>query len=237
MPRVTVAYTVVANGRRTAEFALRFVQSYVQFPAGYDHKLIAICNGGPPHSFIGEALTLCGAALWPRKNDPGQDLSGYIELARKFGCEMLVCCGESIFLHRAGWLTHLVDAWNRYGPGMYGFFASNLGGPHLNTTAFAVDTRILAAWNGPLLDRKDRYNFEHGPYPFWRHVQDLGQPVKLVTFDGYYGPGEWRATRNAFWQGDQSNLLAWCTHTERYRNANDATKRRWQNNADRGLPG
>ncbi len=69
----------------------------------------------------------------------------------------------------------------------------------------------------------------------WKRVQHLGLPVRLITWDGDYGPGEWRAPANIMWKGTQENCLFFCIHTERYLKANDETRRRWQRHANVGL--
>jgi hypothetical protein len=169
-----------------------------------------------------------------RKNDPGWDLSAYFDVARNFECDILVCLGESCFFHREGWLKRIVQEWMNGPWGMFGFYASNLVTPHLNTTAFAIDPSLLKSQPIPKT-REERLAFEHGKYPFWRRVANLGRRVRLVTFDGAYHPDEWRAAPNGLWKGTQSSVLVFSNHTERYFNATPEVKRRWERHADVGM--
>lgn len=231
--RVIIAYIAVSQGPRTGEFCARFVGSWQRYPPQYPCELIVCANGGPLPYDVGRLFDPLGAKMYPRTNDPGWDISAFCDVARNFDCDMLVCFGESIFFHRAGWLERIVESWTKHGPGMYGLFSSNNTTQHLNTSGFAVDPKLLKAW--PVVRTKpDRYKFEHHPtQSFWRHVQRLGKPVKLVTWDGEWGPSEWRAPANIMWKRDQSNCLVFCAHTERYAEARDETKRLWEINADR----
>lgn len=232
--KILLAYTTVTGGPRTREFLIRFRNSLFDHPPGVEFEIILVCNGGPLP--VEEALWIPkNWGCYCRKN-VGADIGGYIDVARNFDCEMLVCLGESVYAHRRGWLKMLANTWAEFGPGMYGVFSSNLITPHLNTTAFACDPKLLAGWPEIVKTKEQRYAFEHGERnSFWRRVAGLGRPVKLVTFSGIYGSTEWRAPANIMWKGDQSNCLLWCIHTDRYQNARAEIKRRWEGNADRGL--
>lgn len=239
--RIVVAYTTVVGGPVTANLAARFVVSWTLYPgfilseAQGPHSLqvVIVCNGGALDSETASLFLGLDPQFFVRENDPSWDIGGYMDVARNFPCDLLVCCGESVFFHRAGWLSRLVEVAHEDGPGMYGVFSSNLLRPHLNTTMFAVLPRLLLGAPRPL-SREDRHNFEHGPNAFWVGVTTRGFPVRLVTWDGDYGPEDWRKPANIMWKGDQSNCLAFCVHTERYADASEETKRLWGRNADRG---
>lgn len=145
---------------------------------------------------------------------------------------MLVCLGESVHFHRAGWLARMVDVWRRLGSGMYGFWSSNLVRPHLNTTGFVVDPVLLRLYRNKVVTKTDRYQFEHGRYAFWKRVRLMGKPVRLVTWDGDWPPERWRQPANILWRGDQSNCLAYCSHTDNYLAAPLETRRVWQRHID-----
>lgn len=173
--------------------------------------------------------------FFPRQNDEGWDIHGYQDTASKFQCEMLVCLGESCYFNRPNWLVPIVEAWKRYGPGMYGFIASFLVRPHLNTTCFAVAPQFLLGWP-TVTNHPNRYSFEHGQYAFWNQMQKFRKPTKLVTWDGVYDPPQWRYPKNILWRGDQSNCLIRCNHMDRYDAAEPTTKNQWSYAADHGGP-
>jgi hypothetical protein len=169
--------------------------------------------------------------MFPRVNDEGKDLTGYIDAARgpAKDYDMLVCLGESIHFHREGWLKRLVETWTTIGPGLYGPFASNLVRPHMNTTAFCTSPKLLQRCP---ISGKARYSFEHGQNSFWHWVAGHGMPVRLVTWDGSWPPQLWRMPQNILWRGDQSNCLMFCNHVERWRDASPDTKVKWSRGAD-----
>ena len=167
----------------------------------------------------------------PRENDEGWDISAIQAVARKVKCDMLVCLGESCYFWKPDWLKPMVEAWKRYGAGMYGFFSSFLVRPHMNTTGFCCDPRFLLGYP-QVTDHVGRYSFEHGLNSFWKRMQMFGKPAKLVTADGVYDPPQWRSAPNIMWRGDQSNCLIRCNHLDRWDAADEETKKNWSAGAD-----
>lgn len=228
--RIVVAYITVTGGHRTDIYSARFASSYAAFPPGVEHESLIVCNGGPPSRQIGVILAgLPKVAFWPRGN-AGWDIGAYIHAS--FGpakdADMLVCLGESVYFHREGWLKRLVDAWEAYGEGMFGIFASNVVRSHMNTTAFATSPNLLREYPCIVDTGRDRYDFEHGRFSFWRLLAMKGKPTLLVTWDGVWRPHEWRRPQNILWRGDQSNCLMWCNHVDAFRESKPQVKAYWQ---------
>lgn len=224
--KILVAYIAVSQGALTANYASRFVGSYLVCPPGIEHSTIVACNGGPLPRDIALMFEPLEASFLPRINDPGWDISAYQDIAKRIPCDLLVCLGESVYFHNPGWLKRIADAWNMNGPGMYGFFSSNIVRGHLNTTAFACDPSLLLQYPTPR-NHAERYEFEHGSHSFWRSVQSWNRPVNLVTFDGVWSPLVWRVPRDILWKGTQTNCLAFCSHTDHYFAADPETQKRW----------
>lgn len=232
--RIALVYTTVTNGPRTDIYAARFAASYQQFPPGAEHETLIVCNGGPPAHSMGAIFALLpNCQFFPRSNE-GWDIGGYLEAARgpAHDCDLMLCLGETVFFHRAGWLAKLVAAWEAYGPGMYGFFCSNVVRAHIQTTAFAVAPQHLRDYPAKVVNRSDRYEFEHGRGSLWRFLATRAVPTMLVTWDGVWAPNQWRQPPNILWRGDQSNCLMWCNHNERFSEASPRTKAIWQRWAD-----
>lgn len=233
--KIVVCYICVTNGSVTDDFASRFVSTYHEYPPGAEHDTIVISNGGPLSTSLSVLFSGMNARMYPRANDGGWDISAYIE-SSKGPCanyDMMLCCGESIYFHREGWLRRMSDAWNKIGPGMYGSLSSNLVRSHLNTTGFCCPPKILAQYPEPVTDRASRYSFEHGANAFWRRVANRGMPVRLVTWDGEYEPRSWRCPPNIMWRGNQTNCLMWCQHTDRYVKMDLKTRQLWAKHADK----
>jgi len=230
--RVVVAYVAVTNGTNIESYARRFSDSYQANPAGYPHRLIVICNGGilhPRRKAFFDAIP--GCEFVPRENDAGWDISAYQHVAAKIPCDFLVCLGESIHFPRKDWLGRLMSARIEHGPGIYGMFSSHMVRAHLNTTGFGCDPSLLNRYP-PVLNHEQRYAFEHGPNCFWIRLFRAGLTTMLVTWDGEWEPGKWRLPDNILHRGDQSNLLAWCNHSERWAIGNPSTRHLWSTQSD-----
>lgn len=233
--KIIVCYICVTHGPVTEDFAARFVTTYHEYPPGIEHDTLIIANGGPLPTHLTVLFSGMNAISFPRKNDGGWDISAYIEASKGPCCgyDMMLCCGESIYFHRTGWLKRLSSAWMQNGPGMYGSLSSNLVRSHLNTTGFCCHPSFLSGYPMLVHDKSSRYAFEHGEQSFWRRLYRKGIPVRLVTWDGEYSPQSWRSPPNILWRGNQTNCLMWCQHTDRYRDSDDKTKIRWSRGADR----
>ena len=232
--KIVVLYVCVTQGGITRDLAARFVGTYQAFPPEAEHSLLVVCNGGPPATDIGLVFLGLDPQFYPRENDASWDIGAYQAGARgpAADADILVCLGESVYFHRAGWLRRVVEAWTKYGAGMYGFFSSNLVRPHMNTTGFATSPVLLRDYPKSITTHHDRYEFEHGERAFWRYVHGRGMPTKLLTWDGEWDPFLWRYPANILWRGDQSNCLVLCNHTERYDLAPPDTRRVWARGAD-----
>lgn len=228
-----VVYIAVANGPETTDYCSRFGSTWTAFPPGIDCEIVVACNGGPISKVQAEAFWPLKPLFFPRPNDNGYDITAYQDAALKFDCDAMCCCGQSVYFHRSGWLKRYDEAWQKFGPGMYGTFSSNLVRQHLNTTGFCIAPDWLNAWPRPQ-NRKDRYDFEHGTSSISRLVKAQGKPVKLVTWSGIYDSQHWRTPENIMWRGNQSNCLMWCSHTERWFDADSETQTRWSKGADFG---
>ena len=228
---VIVAYIAVQSNPLFVHYVTQFVSTYRQFGGGANHRLIVCCNGtrlAPPMKALFDGIV---CEFLDRPHDEGWDVSAYQEVARRNECDLLVCFGESVRFHRAGWLGRLVDSASEYGEGMYGCLSSHAVSAHLNTTAFAVTPRFLR--NYPeVKNHQQRYNFEHGPTAMWRQIRASGKEARLVTWDGCWAPGEWRTPENILWRGDQSNCLVACNHSDRWSGKDEVTRQRWAERAD-----
>jgi hypothetical protein len=214
---IVVAYISVTNGGNTESYTPRFTRSYQEFPPGIDHELVVVANGGPLRPHIKAHWNGIDCRFMERVNDGGQDISGYQDVASHTDKKLIVCFGESIYFHRAGWLARIAEAWKEWGPGFYGFFSSHYVRAHLNTTAFACDPLFLRKY--PFVKtHAERYAFEHGKHALWRRVVAANLPAALVTWDGVWEPGRWREPDNIMMRGDQSGCLFFCNHTDRWEN-------------------
>lgn len=210
------------------------MSTWNQFPPEQDTDVIVICNGGVVSTEEALLFSSLKARFFPRSNF-GFDIGGYIECSKSILAQydMVLYCGESVYFWKPGWLKKLVEAATRFGKGFYGVFGSHVIRAHLQTTSFFCFPSAVA--NYPLIvsDRKSRMEFEHGERALWRRLHARNIPVRLVTWDSDWGPGQWRLPKNGLWNGDQSACLWWANHADHYRDADETRKRNWAASADR----
>jgi hypothetical protein len=232
--RIALLYVCVTHGKRTADLALRFVETYHAYPPGLGHDTFIVCNGGPLPSEIGLLFAELRPVFWPRENDPGWDISAFLQAAHSIcrGYDMMLCLGESSHFHRFGWLARFEQVWDSRGPGFYGTLGSFRVSPHLQTTVFCTAPWLLKLYPQPVKSKRDRYQFEHGPASCWRALAKRGVPVRLVTWDGDYEPKDWRRPENILFRGNQRNCLVWNNHTDNWAKADPSRRQRWSSCAD-----
>jgi hypothetical protein len=232
--KIVLCYCCVTGGPKTADLAARFVSTYHAWPPLVDHDTLIVSNGGPLPNEIATLFAPLKPQFWPRPNDPAWDIGAYLDAAKgpAKNYDMMLCFGESVHFHRAGWLARFVEAWAAAGAGMYGAFASNYPLGHLNTTAFVCSPGLLRWWEMRPRNKKERYAWEHGEHAFWRLARAKGFPVRMVTWDGSWALSAWRTPENILWKGNQKNCLVWANHTDRYFEASERTKRLWEARAN-----
>jgi len=230
---VIVVYIAVQTNPMFVHYANQFVSTYRQFAGGHRHRLVVCCNGSALQPKMKSIFDGVNCEFLVRPQDEGWDIAAYQEIAKSivYACDLLVCFGESVRFHRAGWLERLVDSATEYGEGMYGCLSSHAIRPHLNTTAFAVTPRFLKSYP-PVRNKAERYNFEHGETSLWKVIAAAGKATRLVTWDGCWGPGEWRKPDNILWRGTQENCLVYANHTDRWQGMNEPTRKNWSALAD-----
>jgi hypothetical protein len=232
-PVIKVAYVSVMEDTsdpmkgRTDTFLPRFVNTYNANPAGWDHELVIICQGGMKPRFKQHTDRVNGT-IWNHPNDAGWDISAFCDLAHsvKDDCDLLMCLGESCYFHRPGWLERIARAWQQHGAGIYGVAGSHNPIGHIITSAFACTPLFLTRYPR-VTNNSERYAFEHGKHALWRRIVASGLPAMVVAWDGVYPPGRWREPNNTLQRGDQSNCLIWFNHVERWFSSyDDKTKAR-----------
>ena len=224
--KVCIVYIAVTNGVGTADFSSRFVASFHEHPPGVDADFVVCCNGGPLSTEKYLIFSSLNPTFFNRPNDPGFDISAYQDAALGpcSNYDAVLWLGESNYFHRKGWLKRLIEEWDRYGPGMYGPYASNTVRGHMNTSAFFCSPGLVRSYPIRAHNRQSRMDFEHGENALWRMASNAGMPTMMVTWDGAWKPREWRTPKNIIWRGDQSNCLMWCNHCDNFNNVDMMTR-------------
>ena len=232
--KIAVVYVAVVHGPDTSDLCARFVSSWVAFPPGVDCDLWVACNGGPLSTEQSIILSALKANMVPRENDPGFDITAFMDLARTHcrDYEAMLCLGESIHFTQEGWLSRIAGAWQRYGPGFYGPFGSNNVSPHLQTSAFFCAPSLLLTYPTRPQNRKERFEFEHGAGALWRRALSRNLPVRCVTWDGAWEPRSWRSPPEILWRGNQNNLLMRNNHADAFDRQPQNVQALWSRLAD-----
>lgn len=227
-PSVAVVYVHVPGHD---EATRQLVSSYLQHPSGFNHRVIVVCQGAATVEMKILLSKLNNSAFF-QHDDTGWDIGAYIAVSKIISEDMMVCFGGNTYLKRSGWLKRMVEVWQKYGPGLYGSFASYEIRPHLNTTGFWCLPDMFRQYPHAVKTKADRYKFEHGENSFWKTVSEQAYPVKLVTWDGEYDWRDWRKPANIFRRGDQSNCLMGWRLTQEYDRAPEKEKRLLEKHSD-----
>jgi len=215
-PTVTLIYIYPVGHDEHDGYAKRFVQSYLKFQAGYPHETMVVCNGGAPNDFIRGLFRNIPCKFF-QHDDSGWDIGAYLAVVRAIKTEAVFCCGGLTHFKRFGWLKKLVDAWNKFGAGLYGSLGSyQYGIPHLVTTGFLCPTHLVSSYPGKVVTYEDRAEFEHGVKSLTNLALCLCMPAKLVTWCGVHSLDELWNPENVLNKGDQSNCLTYYKQTDIY---------------------
>lgn len=186
---VVYVYPLV-NVRTYFPLARRFASTYRQFPPGIDHTLYVYANGWRASDADRSAFGGL-RCQWRAHNNVGWDIGVFQRAAEEVECDFMVCLGAPAHFHRANWLDRLSEAYSENGIGLYG--CACYGAPlHVRTTVFATTPEIIQSYPWYVgSTQRSRYDFEHGPHSFTRHVMSLGMGCYMVTWDAVVPQPKW----------------------------------------------
>ena len=248
-PTTTLVYIHIPGDPQHIEYAKQFVASYQQYPPQISHDIIIVCNGAEPNEETQRIFAALPRHVFFEHDDSGWDIGGYIAAAKTVTTDIQICLGGSSYFKRAGWLERMSAVWQECGPGVYGSNSSYEISPHLNTNGFWCPPQLLTSYPHPVINKADRYAFEHGrpyfliagrlmkieplpPRMLWYMAYSAGFPARLVTWEGVYDWWDWRKPNNIFRRGDQSNCLVGWHHHEDWNKLPPTTKAVWARLAD-----
>lgn len=157
--------------------------------------------------------------------DHGADLGAQQYIARLSDDAFQVNMTTRCYFHREGWLARYVFYRNRLGPGFYGASHSREGGKlHVCTRGHAYDVEDFKLYPHNIISRDQGVFFECGQGCVSEWFTSIGRPRRVLGWNGDYSMSE--EIENGFRNGDQSNMLIWDKHTDIYRDADEAEKKR-----------
>jgi len=215
-PKITVVYIyALAGADGWRERAVRFVQTYQQYPPGLDHDTVVICNGAPANEDTYAVFAPITGCRFLNHDDSGWDIGGYQFAARTIDCDMMLFCGGWTYFRRANWLLRAWEVYEQHGFALYGSTGhqgqmQNNIHPHVRTTGFWCHPSLLKQY--PFLVTQhgaggQRYAMEHGKNCIsnWCRWHEI--PRLIVGWDCVYPLEECDSMPNGYHHGDQSNVL------------------------------
>lgn len=232
--KTTVVYNYVS--RLTAGFennptdliqlhseAEEWLDTYQQNPAGIDHELLVVCTG--ELSPLATELFRPIHCRFESYTGDGWDLGAFQYAWKLLDSDLAFFCNARIRFWKGGWLRRMAEARERHGEGLYSSFGSFEVAPHLRTSGFAANPRILRTFPHEITCRDDTFKFESGEWNVTNWFLQAGYKAMMVTWDGEYEQADWRVPDNIFRRGDQSRCLVWDRHTQVYAGSNPGDKR------------
>lgn len=201
--RVAVVYPHI-EGEEFHKHALRFRDTYHDYPAGCVHDLIIVEVGlCKPIPFQKMHFT-----EWlPNK---GWDITIHQRIAKYYTDEydFMVFFSSRTFFYREGWLERLVETRLLLGEGLYGSAYSFECSPHIRTCFFACNPKLFAQYPHTIATRKQARWFETGKWSFTKYfTETLKLPAREVLWDCTHG------SYDGFRHGGQQQLLAFDKHS------------------------
>lgn len=204
-----VAYIYVNIGSRSYDqCARRFAIQFSKYAAGYPHELYVVVNGGRAISTAQQRLFDPLTPNFIPHDNTAKDIGGFMMMARRVPCDLLVCMGSPTRPRIDGWLGFMVKAVQDYGPGLYGCWAFHAPAPHIRTTCFWCPPDILASYPLPVTNDRQRYHAEHSHESITMFAKHHGFPTMMVTTKGVFPIPRWHHV-------PQSECLMLDQHTDR----------------------
>lgn len=225
--KITVVCIRVNGKDQYNEAIVRWSKSYIRFKPRIDHELVCVNRYADNPDALLDALV----TRYVRYDGGGWDVGTWQFVAKTFYTDLLVCCNTNTYFWKSGWLERFVEAVEQNGQGLYGPMASNEVNPHIRTPCMVFQPEVIAGYPHEVQTREDTYRFESMGWPDgtpnvtqWVR-RSMGYKTMLVTWDGCYGPEDWRMPANIFRRGDQSNCIVKDHHCDYYTNAGEVDKR------------
>lgn len=209
-PAIVYIFPATA-GEQHVNYALRFIQSYNTHPPAIDHQTIIVLNNATVTAEIECMFSSLRNVTFLERDGSAMDIGGYQAAALRFPCDLMAFFGGSTYFKGEGWLLRMVSAYLKHGPALYGVMANkgNSTGayPHIRTTGFWCEPRVMNEYPHRITKNEQRYPFEHGRNCLTSWVKSQGMKPWLVSWQSEYSEPEWDNCPDGFHRGTQSAML------------------------------
>lgn len=207
---VAIVYIYPFNGAGYLDLASRFLHSYHRHPPEFEHQTIIVSQGEAPNEetqYLFESLP--NVSLMVHDNS-GYDIGAFQHAARDIPCDLMIFLGVSAYIKCTGWVRRAVESYLKYGDTLYGCMGNRGVGeirPHIRTTGFWLNPKLLNRYPEIISRPEQRYGFEHGPNCLTTWISAQGKIPWVVAYDGEYAWQSWDNIPCGYHRDDQSNLL------------------------------
>lgn len=201
------------SGQKGRDYTSRFIKSYRDNPPLLDHKTVIVLNGTKATTNIAIQYSGMPNVQFLEHDNSGYDIGGFQMAARDIPCDMMAFFGQSTYFQRPGWLVRMRDSFLKHGNAQYGAMG-NRGNlhvkvwPHIRTTAFWMDPKLMNSYPDVISTPEMRHPFEHGPNCFTGWIASRGIKSWVVTWNDELLWEDWDSDPNGYSRGDQSSMLA-----------------------------
>lgn len=202
-----------AAGPQYDDYALRFLNSYHANPPGIEHDSVVVLNGTKQTGEIACLFSPLRHCSFLTHDNSGYDIGAFQLAAKETPCDLMVFFGASTFFHRPGWLIRMANAFNQLGNAQYGAMG-NQGvsihnvWPHVRTTAFWMNPKLMNEYPHRVTRADQRYAFEHSATCLTEWLKQRGIRSWVVTWESILPCHQCDSDPNGFHHGNQRNLLA-----------------------------
>lgn len=211
-------YPTANFGPQHARLAERFVSSYRENPPLMDHMMVVVSNGGPPNGQAVSQFSFIEGTKFLHRENVGQDIGSYQFAAEKVICDLMVFFGGASYFRGPGWLRRMASVYQSLGDGLYGC-TGNQGDrrfnvwPHVRTTAFWCNPKLVNENPFKCNDNSERYAWEHGERCLTSYALSKGKPAYIVGWNEIRALAECDSLPGGYHNGTQHNLLVGDTLT------------------------
>lgn len=203
-------YPTSQHGAEHAHYAERFVCSYLNHPPEKEHDMIVVSNGGNPNGVAHKQFSWITGTKFIVHDDSGKDVGGYQLAAQTIPCDLMVFFGGHSYIRRAGWLRRMVEAYQTDETALYGCTGHQGGGnihPHVRTTGFWCNPKLVNEHPYRVMDNGQRYPYEHGPEGLTSWILSTGRKAWIVTANDMKPLSQCDSLQGGYQNGRQENLL------------------------------
>lgn len=206
----------------------RFVESWHQFPPGFECALFAMCLEREATKEIKEIFAGLPVIFMVY---PGTGFDGGAAqfLSKQLDGYFIIGMGARVHFFRRGAVREMALARIKHGPGLYGCTCSKEAQLHIRPSFYGIDSNYLRLYPVTITSPETGTQFEigneFGELSLLSWAEGIGLSARMVYWNGVFdNKADWFSQPNTFRRGDQSNLLVWDKRTDLYAAADEEEK-------------